>query len=280
MKLVRFGSSGEERPGLIDAAGILRDISGHVSDLDGRSLDPATLVRLRSLPAASLPAVPPGSRLGPCVANIGKIVCVGLNYREHVAESRQAIPAEPVLFMKSPSCITGPDDGIEIPVGGTEVDWEVELGLVIGSTVRRVGESDALQHVAGYCVFNDVSERAWQLKGTGQWVKGKSADSFGPLGPWLVTADDVPDPQRLNLWLSVNDERRQDSSTAHMIFPVATLLSFISRFMTLCPGDVVATGTPSGVALGGNPPRYLRSGDVVRCGVEGLGEQKSTVRAA
>lgn len=280
MKLVRFGAPGAEQPGLIDADGVLRDLSGHVDDLDGRTLDPATLARLRSLRAASLPAAPPGARLGPCVASVGKIVCVGLNYREHVVESRQTVPSEPVLFMKSPSCITGPDDGIVIPAGGTEVDWEVELGLVIGAAVRRVDERDALRHVAGYCVFNDVSERAWQLKGTGQWVKGKSADSFGPLGPWLVTADEVPDPQRLHLWLSVNDERRQDSSTAHMIFPVATLLSFISRFMTLCPGDVVATGTPSGVALGGNPPRYLRAGDVVRCGVEGLGEQRSAVRAA
>jgi 2,4-diketo-3-deoxy-L-fuconate hydrolase len=280
MKLVRFGAPGAERPGMIDADGIVRDLAGHVGDLDGRTLDPATLARLRSLPAASLPAAAPGSRLGPCVANVGKIVCVGLNYREHAVESRQAVPSEPVLFMKAPSCITGPNDGIQIPAGGTEVDWEVELGLVIGSTVRHVGEPDALRHVAGYCVFNDVSERAWQLKGTGQWVKGKSADSFGPLGPWLVTADEVPDPQRLHLWLSVNEERQQDSSTAHMIFPVATLLSFISRFMTLCPGDVVATGTPAGVALGRNPPRYLRAGDVVRCGVEGLGEQRSLVRAA
>jgi 2-keto-4-pentenoate hydratase/2-oxohepta-3-ene-1,7-dioic acid hydratase in catechol pathway len=280
MKLVRFGSRGAERPGCIGRDGVLRDISDQVGELDGRTLDPATLARLAALPPATLPAAPPGSRLGPCVANVGKVVCVGLNYREHVVESRQVVPSEPVLFMKAPSCIAGPYDGIEIPVGATEVDWEIELAVIIGSTMRRVAQSEALRHVAGYCAFNDVSERAWQLKGTGQWVKGKSADTFGPLGPWLVTADEVPDPQRLRLWLTVNDERRQDSSTADMIFPVASLLSFISRFMTLCPGDVVATGTPSGVALGGNPPRYLRAGDVVRCGVEGLGEQRLLVSAA
>ncbi len=280
MKLVRFGPPGAELPGLIDDQGVLRDLSSHVGDIDASILDPSSLARIAAIPTAALPAAPPGSRLGPCVARVGKLVCVGLNYRDHVAESGAAVPREPVLFMKASSCITGPYDGIEIPVGATEVDWEVELAVIIGTTMRRIPESDALLHVAGYSVFNDVSERAWQLKGTGQWVKGKSADTFGPLGPWLVTADEIGNPQRLKLWLTVNQERRQNSSTAEMIFPVATLLSFISRFMTLNPGDIVATGTPSGVALGGDPPRYLRAGDTVCCGVEGLGEQRLLVRAA
>jgi ureidoglycolate lyase len=280
MRLVRFGDRGGERPGLIDRGGTLRDLSGHVDGIDGRALGRATLARLAALPAGSLPAVTPGTRLGPCVANVGKIVCVGLNYREHVLESGQAMPAEPVLFMKAPSCLTGPDDGIVIPAGATKVDWEVELALVIGATARGVTPAAALGHVAGYAVFNDVSERGWQLEGTGQWLKGKSADSFGPVGPWLVTADEVADPQQLGLWLTVNGERRQGSSTADMIFPVATLVSYISRFMTLCPGDLVSTGTPSGVALGGHPPRYLQAGDVVRCGIDGLGEQHSAVVAA
>lgn len=279
MKLVRFGTSGAEMPGLIDDQGVLRDLSSHVGDIDGSMLGPSSLARIAALTAAALPAAPTGSRLGPCVARVGKLVCVGLNYRDHVAESGATVPREPVLFMKASSCITGPYDGIDIPVGATEVDWEVELAVVIGTTMRRVPQSDALAHIAGYSVFNDVSERAWQLRGSGQWVKGKSADTFGPLGPWLVTADEIDDPQRLRLWLTVNGERRQDSSTAEMIFPVATVLSFISGFMTLNPGDIVATGTPSGVALGGNPPRYLRPGDAVCCGVDGLGEQRLLVRA-
>jgi 2-keto-4-pentenoate hydratase/2-oxohepta-3-ene-1,7-dioic acid hydratase in catechol pathway len=279
MKLVRFGERGAERPGLVDASGTVRDLSQHVRDLTGDELGPAALARLAALPTNLLEAAPRGVRTGACVGAVSKFVCVGLNYRDHVRESKLELPREPVLFMKAPSCITGANDGIVVPPGATMVDWEIELGVVIGSTARSVPEKDALRNVAGYCIVNDVSERGWQLHGTGQWMKGKSADSFGPLGPWLVTADEVPDPQRLRLWLSVNGGMRQDSNTSEMIFPVAALISYISRFMTLCPGDVVSTGTPAGVGLGLNPPNYLKPGDVVTCGIDGLGEQKSPVLA-
>jgi 2-keto-4-pentenoate hydratase/2-oxohepta-3-ene-1,7-dioic acid hydratase in catechol pathway len=280
MKLVRYGERGAERPGLVGPGGVLRDLSREVADLSPATLGPEALRRLAAVAADRLPAAPGGSRLGPCVTGVGKFIGVGLNYLDHVRESGAAVPAEPVLFMKATTCIAGPCDPLLLPPQATKVDWEVELGVVIGSVARNVAERDALAHVAGYCVVNDVSERGWQLEGTGQWTKGKSADGFGPVGPWLVTRDEIPDPQKLRLWLSVNGRLRQDSSTGQMIFPVVVLVSYISRFMTLCPGDIIATGTPPGVALGARPPVYLRPGDLVKCGIEGLGEQTLAVAAA
>lgn len=276
MKLVRYGEPGLEQPGLIDAGGALRALSGHIADVSGQSLGPEVLGRLRSLTAQELPLVAGSPRFGPCVGQVGKFICVGLNYLDHVLESGAALPAEPVLFMKATSAIAGPNDSIVIPPGATKVDWEVELGLVIGSLARNVSEQDALDYVAGYMVVNDLSERGWQLEGTGQWVKGKSADTFGPIGPWLITRDEIPEPQALDLWLSVNGRMRQQSSTAQMIFPVTKLVSYISRFMSLHPGDIISTGTPPGVAMGAKPPVFLKAGDVVRLGVQGLGEQCQT----
>jgi ureidoglycolate lyase len=243
-------------------------------------LSPESLQHVGSIAIEDLPFVPKGVRLGPCVSRVGKFVCVGLNYRDHVRETGATAPSEPILFMKATSSITGPHDVIVIPPGASMVDWEVELGVIIGSKAKNVIVDDALTYVAGYCVVNDVSERGWQLQGTGQWVKGKSADSFGPIGPWLVTCDEINDPQNLNLWLSVNGKTRQNSSTAQMIFPVKQLVSYISNFMTLMPGDLVATGTPPGVALGAKPPVYLKPGDTVKLGIEGLGEQSQHVIAS
>jgi 2-keto-4-pentenoate hydratase/2-oxohepta-3-ene-1,7-dioic acid hydratase in catechol pathway len=280
MKLVRYGDRGRERPGCIDSRGSLRDLSGHISELAGEILHPEALRKLAALPCDSLPRVSDGARLGACLAGAGKFVCVGLNYLDHARESGAPAPAEPILFMKATSCIVGAGDSIVIPPGATMVDWEVELGVVIGSTARNVAPQGALRYVAGYCVVDDVSERGWQLQGTGQWVKGKSADTFGPIGPWLVTRDEIADPQNLHLWLSVNGEMRQNSSTAQMIFPVAMLVSYISRFMSLQPGDLIATGTPAGVGLGARPPLYLKPRDTVRCGIDGLGEQTQTVEAS
>lgn len=278
MKLVRYGGAGSELAGLIDATGQLRDLSAQIVDVSGAILGAESLARLRSLRPEQLPLVAGAPRLGPCVAGVGKFICVGLNYLDHVREAGAAVPSEPVLFMKATSAITGPTDAIVVPPGATKVDWEVELGVVIGAAASNVDERGALAHVAGYCVVNDLSERAWQLEGTGQWVKGKSADSFGPIGPWLVTAEDVADPQSLDLWLSVNGQMRQSSNTKQMIFPVAQLVSYISRFMSLQPGDVISTGTPPGVGLGAKPPVYLKRGDIVRLGIAGLGEQCQTVR--
>ncbi len=280
MKLVRYGDPGAERPGLLAPDGMIRDLSSRMRELANAQLHPESLRRLASFSPASFPGVAAPVRLGACVSGVGKFVCVGLNYLDHARESGVAAPSEPILFMKAPSCIAGPSDALVIPRGATKVDWEVELGVVIGATARNVAAEDALGCVAGYCVVNDVSERAWQLEGTGQWVKGKSADGFGPVGPWLVTADEVEDPQKLRLWLSVNGKMRQDSTTGQMIFPVKVLVSYISRFMTLHPGDLIATGTPPGVALGARPPVYLRPGDTVRCGIEGLGEQMQAVTAS
>lgn len=279
MKLVRYGESGCERPGLIDAGGILRDLSGHIANISAQSLSPKALERVRGLRADELPRVEKLPRYGPCVAAVGKFVCVGLNYIDHVRETGAAVPKEPVLFMKATSTIMGATDSIVIPPGATKVDWEVELGVVIGSQAKNVSERDALDYVAGYMVVNDLSERAWQLEGTGQWVKGKSADTFGPIGPWLVTRDEIADPQALDLWLSVNGKVRQKSSTAQMIFPVAKLVSYISTFMSLQPGDIISTGTPPGVGMGAKPPTYLKSGDIVKLGGAGLGEQSHTVTA-
>ncbi len=280
MRLVRYGDPGAERPGFVGLDEAIRDLSSQVPDVSPATLAPETLRRLASIPADGLPRVADGVRLGPCVAGVGKLVGVGLNYLDHARESGAAVPAEPILFMKATSCLAGPGDPLVIPEGAAKVDWEVELGVVIGARARNVPERDALSHVAGYCVVNDVSERGWQLEGTGQWTKGKSADGFGPIGPWLVTRDEIDDPQALRLWLSVNGQLRQNSSTRQMIFPVAALVSYISRFMSLCPGDIIATGTPPGVALGARPPRYLCPGDVVKCGIDRLGEQAQTVTAA
>lgn len=280
MKLVRYGDPGVERPGLLAPDGLIRDLSSRMGELAHAQLHPESLHRLASFSPARLPGVATPVRLGACVSGVGKFVCVGLNYQDHARESGVAAPSEPILFMKAPSCIAGPHDALVIPRGATKVDWEVELGVVIGATARNVAVEAALGCVAGYCVVNDLSERAWQLEGTGQWVKGKSADGFGPVGPWLVTPDEVEDPQNLRLWLSVNGKMRQDSTTGQMIFPVKLLISYISRFMTLHPGDLIATGTPPGVALGAKPPVYLKPGDTVRCGIDGLGEQIQTVTAS
>jgi 2-keto-4-pentenoate hydratase/2-oxohepta-3-ene-1,7-dioic acid hydratase in catechol pathway len=277
VKLIRHGHPGAERPGLIDADGRVRDLSKHIADVSGAVLEPNSLRRLSGLDPLELPLVAPSVRLGPCVGQVGKFICVGLNFLDHVREAGAQIPTEPVLFMKATSCISGPNDPIVIPRGATKVDWEVELGVVIGRISTNISEDDALECVAGYCVVNDLSERGWQLEGTGQWVKGKSADTFGPIGPWMVTPEEVRNPQKLNLWLSVNGQMRQKSNTDQMIFPVKSLVSYISRFMTLHPGDVISTGTPPGVALGMKPPVYLKPGDQVMLGIEGLGEQRQRV---
>jgi 2-keto-4-pentenoate hydratase/2-oxohepta-3-ene-1,7-dioic acid hydratase in catechol pathway len=277
MKLLRYGDPGAERPGILDPSGKIRDLSEVISDIGGSNLSPQSLARLRKLRLENLPIVPDAVRLGPCVASAGKFVCIGLNYSDHAAESGMAVPTEPVVFMKATSSICGPNDLVEIPKGSAKTDWEVELGVVIGSKSKYVAEQDALACVAGYCVVNDLSERAFQLEGTGQWVKGKSADTFGPIGPWLVTADEVPDPQNLRLWLEVDGKRVQDGSTKTMVFGVAYLISYLSRFMTLHPGDIISTGTPPGVGLGHKPPVYLRPGNRMRLGVEGLGEQQQQV---
>ena len=278
MKLLRYGPPGREKPGLLDSSGQIRDLSGVISDLAGESLYPDALARLAALNPSGLPRVDAGVRIGPCVAGVGKFICIGLNYSDHAAESGMAVPAEPILFMKATSAICGPNDGIVIPRGSQKTDWEVELGVIIGKPARYVSEADALSHVAGYCVVNDLSERAFQLEGTGQWVKGKSADTFGPIGPWLVTRDEVPDPQSLDLWLEVDGRRYQQGTTQHMIFSVARLVSFISRFMSLHPGDIISTGTPPGIGMGQKPePIYLRAGNRVRLGIEGLGEQTQIV---
>jgi 2,4-didehydro-3-deoxy-L-rhamnonate hydrolase len=276
MKLVRFGNIGEERPAIVDADGALRDLSGVVGDIAGRTLLPESIAKLRAINPKELPLVAGTPRIGACVGNVGKFICIGLNYSDHAAESGMAVPVEPVIFMKATSAVCGPYDDVIIPRGSKKTDWEVELGVVIGKETRYVTEEEALSHVAGYCVVNDVSERAFQLEGTGQWVKGKSADTFGPIGPWLVTADEVPDPQALNLWLEVDGHKYQNGSTGTMVFGVAHLVSYLSRFMSLQPGDIISTGTPPGVGHGQKPPIYLRSGNVMRLGIEGLGEQRQT----
>lgn len=279
MRLVRYGLAGSERPGMLDPAGRIRSLEGEVDDITGPALSPEALDRLRRLDVESLPPVDGDPRLGPPVAGVGKVVCIGLNYSEHAEESDMELPSEPVIFTKATSSISGPHDDVVLPRGSTKVDWEVELGVVIGSPAKYVVEAEAEGHIAGYCVVNDVSERAFQLDGTGQWVKGKSADTFCPLGPWLVTTDEVPDPQDLGLWLEVNGVRRQNGSTRTMVFGVRTLVAYVSRFMSLQPGDVIATGTPPGVALGMADPPWLQAGDVMRLGIDGLGEQRLPVVA-
>ena len=277
MKLLRYGPPGAEKPGLLDSSGAIRDLSGVIPDISGETLLPQSIAGLRKLDPDSLPRVSGKPRIGPCVGQVGKFICIGLNYSDHAAESGMPVPSEPIVFMKATSCIVGPNDNIELPRGSQKTDWEVELGVVIGKPAKYVTEQDALSHVAGYCVVHDVSERAYQLEGTGQWVKGKSADTFGPIGPWLVTADDVTDCGNLNLWLEVDGHRYQDGSTKTLIFGVPFLISYLSQFMSLQPGDIITTGTPPGVGHGKKPPVYLRDGNVVRLGVEGLGEQQQRV---
>ncbi|WP_428696495.1 fumarylacetoacetate hydrolase family protein [Stappia sp.] len=281
MKLVRYGPAGSERPGLVDADGRVRDLSAHVDDVAGAVLSDEALARIAALDPASLPLVAGDPRLGPCVGHVGKFICIGLNYSDHAAEAGLAVPPEPIVFMKATSAICGPDDGIELPRGSSATDWEVELAVVIGRHAKYVSEADALSHVAGYCVANDVSERDFQTKRAGQWTKGKSADTFGPLGPWLVTRDEVADPQALSMYLDLNGKRMQSGSTATMIYGVAHVISYLSQMMSLHPGDVISTGTPPGVGMGIKPdPVYLKAGDRLELGIEGLGIQRQSVRAA
>ncbi|MEX0921973.1 MAG: fumarylacetoacetate hydrolase family protein [Rhodovibrionaceae bacterium] len=277
MKLLRYGPAGQEKPALLDAAGQPRDLSGLIGDIDAAALSGAGLERLRAADPESLPRIETPGRLGPCVAGCGTFLGIGLNYSDHAKEAGQPEPKEPILFMKAASCISGPNDDVPLPPDATKLDWEVELGVVIGETCRHVSEAAALDHVAGYCVVNDVSERAFQMERGGQWVKGKSYDGFGPVGPYLVTRDEVPDPQDLDMFLEVNGKRMQDGNTGTMIFSVAEIVSYVSRFMTLRPADIVTTGTPPGVGLGLKPPRYLSVGDEMRLGIAGLGEQRQRV---
>ena len=281
MKLVRFGAAGAERPGLVSADGGLLDLGGVIPDLAGEALSPASLDQLRALDTAKLPRVPDGQRIGPCVGNVGKFIAIGLNYADHAAETGARIPAEPIVFMKATSCIVGPYDTVLKPRGSTKLDWEVELGVVIGKVARYVSEAEAPAHIAGYCVVNDLSERAFQLERGGQWDKGKGCDTFGPLGPWLVTCDEVGDAASLSMWLDVNGTRRQNGSTRTMIFKPHFLVSYLSQFMSLHPGDVITTGTPPGVGMGIKPdPVFLNPGDVMELGIEKLGSQRQVVAAA
>lgn len=279
MKLVRVGAPGQERPGLIDSDGKLRDLSGAISDVAGEHITNAGLDTLRALDVASLPLIEGEQRYGAAVGQIGKFICVGLNYADHAAESGMEVPKMPILFMKATTAVCGPNDTVIIPRGSVKSDWEVELGVVIGDVARDVAVDEALNHVAGYAVINDLSEREFQLEHGGQWVKGKSADTFGPIGPWLVTRDEIADPQNLSMWLEVNGHRYQNGSTRTMVFGVAELVSHISRYMTLMPGDVISTGTPPGVGLGQKPPVYLKPGDVMELEIEGLGRQRQPVVA-
>lgn len=280
MKLLRFGELGAEKPGLVDDDGQIRDLSAHVDDIIGTTVTPEALDRLRAIDPTSLPRVDADTRIGACVGSVGKLIAIGLNYADHAAEANMALPEEPIVFFKATSSICGPNDSIEIPRGSTKADWEVELGVVIGTRAKYVSETDALSHVAGYCIINDVSERDFQLHRSGQWVKGKSHDTFAPMGPWLVTADEVADPQNLAMSLSVNGQTMQDGSTRTMHFSVATVISHLSQFMTLHPGDVIATGTPPGVGMGQKPQVYLGEGDSMVLSIEGLGEQRQTCIAA
>ena len=279
MKLLRHGASGAERPGLMHDDGTIRDLTGLVPDIGGAVLSDRGLEMLRSIDAASLPIVPADTRLGPCVAGTGKFICIGLNYADHAAESGMTVPPEPIIFMKASSAICGPNDPIIIPKTSEKTDWEVELAVIIGTKAKYVSQADALAYVAGYAITNDVSERAFQTERAGQWTKGKSCDNFGQIGPWLVTRDQVADPQNLGMWLTVNGHKYQNGSTKTMVYGVAHLVSYLSQFMTLHPGDVISTGTPPGVGMGQKPPKYLRAGDVVELGIQGLGQQRQDVIA-
>jgi 2-keto-4-pentenoate hydratase/2-oxohepta-3-ene-1,7-dioic acid hydratase in catechol pathway len=278
MKLLRYGKPGKEKPGLLDGAGRIRDLSGHIDDVAGAAISPASLKKLSKLKPEDLPLVKGNPRLGPCVAGTGKFICIGLNYADHAAESGMAVPPEPVIFMKATSAICGPYDEVEIPRNSVKSDWEVELGVIIGKTAKYVSEDEAMDHVAGYCVINDLSEREFQIEHSGQWTKGKSADTFGPTGPWLVTKDEVKDPQNLAMWLEVNGKRYQDGSTKTMVYGVRFLVSYLSGFMSLQPGDIISTGTPPGVGMGQKPQVYLKPGDVMELGIEGLGRQRQVTK--
>jgi 2,4-didehydro-3-deoxy-L-rhamnonate hydrolase len=279
MKLLRYGAVGNEKPGLLDSNGDIRDLSSVIRHVAADQLDPDSLESLASVDTDKLPLVEPGVRLGACVGNVGKFICIGLNYSDHAAESKLPVPEEPVVFGKWTSAIVGPNDDIEMPRGSGKTDWEVELGVIIGRSGRYIDEADALSHVAGYCVINDVSEREYQLERGGTWDKGKGCDTFGPIGPWLVTKDEIPDPHSLHMWLDVDGKRYQDGNSANMIFRIPRLVSYLSGMMSLHPGDIISTGTPAGVGLGQRPPVYLRAGNVVRLGIAGLGEQRQEVRA-
>jgi 2-keto-4-pentenoate hydratase/2-oxohepta-3-ene-1,7-dioic acid hydratase in catechol pathway len=280
MKLVRYGAVGQEKPGLIDKSGQLRDLSGQVKDLAGEAFSPASLAKIAALDTASLPAVAGKPRIGSPVGGLPKFIAIGLNYSDHAAEVGMPIPAEPIIFMKANNSLCGPNDKVEKPRGSTKLDWECEIAIIIGSQAKYVSEADALNYVAGYAVCNDVSERNFQIERLGQWTKGKSHDTFGPLGPWLVTRDEIPDVQKLSMWLDVNGKRCQTGSTATMIFGVKKIVSYVSEFMTLLPGDIITTGTPPGVGSGMKPPKFLNVGDVVTLGIEGLGEQRQEIVAA
>jgi 2,4-diketo-3-deoxy-L-fuconate hydrolase len=279
MKLVRYGAPGAERPGLIDADGQLRDLSAHVADITGSVLTPEGLAKLAAIDPATLPVVEGETRFGPCVGTVGKFLCIGLNYSDHAAESGMTVPPEPVLFTKATSAIIGPNDDVAIPRGSVKTDWEVELGIVIGAPAKYVTEEEAEAHIAGYCLINDVSEREYQLERHGTWDKGKGCDTFGPIGPWLATRDEIADPDNLKMWLEVNGHRYQDGNTATMVYKPAFIVHYLSQFMTLHPGDVISTGTPPGVGMGQKPPVYLKAGDVIELGIEGLGIQRQNVVA-
>jgi 2-keto-4-pentenoate hydratase/2-oxohepta-3-ene-1,7-dioic acid hydratase in catechol pathway len=280
MKLLRYGEAGSEKPGILDANGTIRDLSGVVADIDGSVLSDEGLAKIAAVDPLTLPEVSADVRMGPCVGSVGKFVCIGLNYTDHAIETNNPIPEEPVVFMKATSAICGPNDGIEVPRGAMKTDWEVELAVIIGKEAKYVSEADALDYVAGYCLANDVSERALQTESTGQWTKGKSHDTFGPFGPWMVTKDDAGNPQELDLWLDVNGERRQTGNTRTMIFTIAHIISYLSERMSLQPGDIISTGTPPGVGAGFKPPVFLHNGDVVTLGISGLGEQRQVCRDA
>jgi 2-keto-4-pentenoate hydratase/2-oxohepta-3-ene-1,7-dioic acid hydratase in catechol pathway len=275
MKLMRVGQPGHEKPAILDAEGKIRDLSAHVKDIGGEAISPEGLKKIAALDLSTLPVLTE-DRIGACVAGTGKFICIGLNFSDHAAETGAAVPSEPVIFMKATSAIVGPNDDVVIPRGSEKTDWEVELGVVIGKTAKYVSEADALDYVAGYCVSHDVSERAFQTERQGQWTKGKSCDTFGPIGPWLVTKDEIADPQNLGMWLKVNGETMQNGSSKTMVYGVANVVSYLSQFMSLHPGDVISTGTPPGVGLGMKPQRFLKAGDVVELGIEGLGSQKQT----
>jgi 2-keto-4-pentenoate hydratase/2-oxohepta-3-ene-1,7-dioic acid hydratase in catechol pathway len=279
MKLLRFGRLGNERPGVLDQHNQIRDLSGVLTDISKDALLPASIERIRNLNLEDLPLVAGQHRIGACVGHVGKFICIGLNYSDHAAEAGMAVPKEPVIFMKATSAICGPNDNVAIPRGSLKTDWEVELGVVIGKPAKYISEADALSHVAGYCVINDVSERAFQLEGTGQWTKGKSADTFGPIGPWLVTADEIRDPQALDMWLEIDGHRFQHGNTRTMVFGVARLVSYLSQYMSLQPGDIISTGTPPGVGMGQKPPIYLKAGNKIRLEIEGLGQQNQVAIA-
>jgi len=277
MKLLRYGAKGREKPGLLDREGRIRDLSGVIADIGGETVGPKSLARLRKIRPESLTLVKGGPRIGACVANPQKFIAIGLNYSDHAAESGLQVPKEPVVFTKQVSCLSGPDDDVTIPPKSKKSDWEVELGVVIGTRAKNIAKKDALAHVAGYCVINDLSEREFQAERSGQWTKGKSYDTFGPVGPWLVTADEVKDPQKLHLWLELNGKRVQDGTTATMVFGVAHIVAYLSQFFTLMPGDIITTGTPPGVGMGMKPQRFLKPGDRMRIGIDGLGEQNQRV---